>query len=136
MAESIAQRMRSLSDKGDARHLELLFNAILADITAVRSAIAGILVGSTTHDFASLVDGAGESVDVTVTGAALGDRAIVSLGVDTVDMTLTADVTAADTVTVRLQNESGSTADLASTSVAVTVIPSSFAAPAALTTIS
>lgn len=85
---------------------------------------ATALTASVTHDFGSLVDGAGESVDVTVTGAALGDFVVgVSLGVDTTDATLTADVTAANTVTVRLQNESGATLNLASTTLRVWVMP-------------
>lgn len=78
--------------------------------------------GSATFDAGSLVDAAGTSTDVTATGAELGDFALVSLGVDTVDMVVTATVTAANTVTVRIQNESGSTVDLASTTVRVLVL--------------
>lgn len=81
------------------------------------------LTGSATHNFGNLVDAAGESVDVTVTGAVLGDFAVASLGVDSADLTVTANVTAADTVTVRAQNESGGAVDLASTTVRVWVMP-------------
>jgi hypothetical protein len=81
-----------------------------------------LLTGSKTHDFGSLADGAGESTDVTVTGAAIGDFAFASLGVDSVDMVVDATVTAADTVTVRAQNESGSTADLTGAPVSVAVM--------------
>jgi hypothetical protein len=70
--------------------------------------------GSKTHDFGSLVDGAGETTTVTVTGAALGDFAEASLSIDIQGMTMTAWVSAADTVSVRLQNETGGTIDLAS----------------------
>jgi hypothetical protein len=73
------------------------------------------LSGSKTHDFGSLADGAGETTTVTVTGAALGDFVEgVSLSVDLQGMTLTGYVSAADTVSVRLQNESGSPVDLSS----------------------
>ena len=84
-------------------------------------AIKGISVASETHDFGSLVDGAGETGSITVIGAALGDFVLVSAAVDLVDMTLTGYVQSANTVEYRLQNESGSTADLASTTVSVLV---------------
>ena len=79
-------------------------------------------VGSATWDAASLVDGAGETKSVTVTGAAIGDFVLASMGVDLVDMTMTAYVQAADTVEVRIQNESTATVDLASTTLKVLVI--------------
>jgi len=70
---------------------------------------ASILNGSKTHNFGSLADGAGETTTVTVTGAVLGDFVEgVSLSVDLQGMTLTGYVSAADTASVRLQNESGS----------------------------
>lgn len=83
--------------------------------------IKGISLASETHNFGSLVDAAGETGSITVVGAALGDFVLVSVGVDLVDMTCTGYVQAADTVEYRLQNESGSTADLASTTVSVLV---------------
>ena len=75
-----------------------------------------------THDFGSLADGAGETLSISVPGAAIGDTVMVSAGVDISDMTLTAYVQAADTVEVRLQNESGGVLDLASTTVRVCVL--------------
>lgn len=93
-----------------------------ADDTAGRLAsLSGILTGSKTHDYGSLVDGAGESTTVTVTGAALGDWCLATIDLDLQEMTMTAYVSAADTVEVRLQNESGSTVDLASTTLRVLV---------------
>lgn len=81
------------------------------------------LFGSKTHDFANLVDGAGEDTDVTVVGAALGDFALASLlGDDTEGLLVTAQVTAADTVTVRVQNESTGALNMVSTTLAATVI--------------
>lgn len=85
-------------------------------------AVKEIIYGSGTVDFGSLVDAAGETASITVPGVALGDIVLgVSLGVDLVDMTLTAYVQAANTVELRLQNESGSTADLASTTARVLI---------------
>lgn len=111
-----------------------LLTAMLADYTAIRAVLAGVLSGSATYDTASLADGAGATTTVTVTGAALGDFVLVSLGVDLQGITVTGYVSAADTVSVRIQNESGGTIDLASTTIRARVIPqASFAAPAALT---
>jgi hypothetical protein len=81
----------------------------------------GVLAASVTHDFASLVDAAGESRDVTVAGAALGDFAIASLSVDGQSMLLTAAVETDDTVRVRLQNETGGTINLAEAKLRVAV---------------
>lgn len=115
--------------------LEAILDSLLTDITAIRTVLGGVLSGSTTWDVGNLADGAGESKDVTVTGAALGDFVVASLGVDIQGMVISAAVKAADTVTVRIQNESGGAVDLASTTLRVRVIPqASFAAPAALTT--
>lgn len=72
------------------------------------------LSGSATYNPASLADGAGATTTVTVTGALLGDFAEVSFSLDLQGITLTAWVSAADTVSVRFQNESGGTLDLAS----------------------
>lgn len=67
-----------------------------------------------TVDPASLADAAGASTDVTVTGAALGDFVLLGPGVDVADVTVSAFVTAANTVTIRVQNESGGAVNLAS----------------------
>jgi hypothetical protein len=73
------------------------------------------LEGSVVWNPASLADGAGEtSAAITVTGAALGDLVVVGPGVDTQGMMVFGWVSAADTVYIRLQNESGGTLDLAS----------------------
>lgn len=80
------------------------------------------LTGSKTHDFASVADGAKASTTVTVTGAALGDFVVaVSLGVSQAGVLLTGYVSAADTVTVDLHNETGGAVDLASTTLRVLV---------------
>lgn len=70
--------------------------------------------GSATYDPPSLVDGATTTTTVTVTGAALGDFAIASFSLSLQGIIVTAYVSAADTVTVIFQNETGGTIDLAS----------------------
>ena len=84
--------------------------------------VKGLIYGSGTLNVASLVDAAGETDTIVVNGVALGDMVIgVSFGVDISGMTVTAYVDAANSVTVRIQNESGGTLDLASTTVRVLV---------------
>lgn len=71
--------------------------------------------GSKTQDWASIGDASTASTTVTVTGAAMGDFAQASMDVALpAGLTLSASVTAADTVTVTLTNRTGSTQDPAS----------------------
>lgn len=115
--------------------LESALDSLLTDITNVRAKLGGVLSGSATYDPPSLIDAAGTSTTVTVTGAALGDFALASFSLDLQGITVTAYVSATDTVTVRFQNESGGTLDLASGTLRVRVLPqATFAAPAALGT--
>lgn len=89
------------------------FRSVYSQIRAVKL---------TTADIASLADGVGANEDVTITGLALYDQVIgISLGVSTAGITVTGDVTAANTLRIRFQNESGGTLDLASTTVYVTI---------------
>ena len=81
-------------------------------------------VASETKDWGSLSDAATETAeDITVTGAQLGDFVLVSMSIDTADLLLNGTVTAADTVTVTINNESGGTVNLASATLYVMVIP-------------
>ena len=81
------------------------------------------LEGSATWNPGSLSDGAGEtSSSITVTGAALGDFAICSAPYDLQGISCNAYVDAANSVKIRLQNETGSTIDLASGTWKVKVI--------------
>jgi riboflavin synthase alpha subunit len=76
-----------------------------------------------TLDAGSLVDGAGETDDVTVPGVALGDMVIgASLAVDLVGLTVTGYVSAANTVKFRIQNESGSTVNLLSATMDIVIV--------------
>lgn len=73
------------------------------------------MVFTATHDFASLVDGAGETAEITgCNGAALGDPVSVGFSLDLQDMLLTGYVSAANVIQVRLQNESTATVNLGS----------------------
>lgn len=82
-----------------------------------------VLQGSATWDPGSIATAAEAVVEVTVAGAALGDFAVASLSIDVADLTLTACVTAANTVTVQLSNVTGGAIDLASSTVSVRVFP-------------
>lgn len=73
-----------------------------------------VLTGSAVFNPASLIDAAGETTTVAVTGAALGDSAEASFSLDTAGITITAWVSAANVVSVRFQNETGGTLDIAS----------------------
>jgi hypothetical protein len=84
----------------------------------------GSLTGNVAHNLGSLADGAGESFDITVTGADLGDLAIASCLLDVQEMIVTANVRAANTVEVHVQNETTGTIDLANTSWKARVWPS------------
>jgi hypothetical protein len=77
--------------------------------------------GSATWDAGSIADGDEEAKEVTVTGAALGDQAVASLSIDIADLVLNAQVTAANTVTCILANNTGGAIDLASATVYVRV---------------
>ncbi|MDC9825676.1 hypothetical protein PRN20_18230 [Devosia sp. ZB163] len=72
------------------------------------------LQGTATYDPASLADGAGATTTVTVPGAALGDMAAASFSLATSGILITAWVSAANTVSVRFQNESGGALDIGS----------------------
>jgi len=87
------------------------------------SRLSGFPLVSVTQDWASTADDAIATVEVTVPGASLGDFVMVSMDVDLADMILTAAVTAANTVTVLLDNVSTGTVNLASGTLRVRVVP-------------
>lgn len=73
------------------------------------------LTGTATVDWPSVADGAMASQTVTVTGCAIGDIAEATMSVAIpAGVQITANVTAANTVTVTLVNRSGAAVDLAS----------------------
>lgn len=77
-----------------------------------------------TLDLGDAATGSGTfaSADVTVNGAALGDFVLVSMGVDTVDTAVVGAVTAANTVTVTVLNNTTGAVNLASTTVRIAVL--------------
>ena len=77
---------------------------------------------SVTWDPASILDTDEVAVEVTVPGAVLGDFAFASFDVDVADLQLSADVTAANTVTCVLSNSTGGAVDLASGTLRVKVV--------------
>ena len=79
------------------------------------------LNASAVYDPPSLADGAGATTTVALSGAELSDFARAAFSLDLQGITLTAWVSAADTVSVRFQNESGGTLDLASGTLRVNV---------------
>lgn len=112
---SIKQRVNTMSSRMDQQALL----PILAALPLVQ-----VLTGSAVFDPASLIDGAGATTTVIVTGAALGDYVpFCSFSLDLQGITVTAWVSAANTVSVRLQNETGGTLDLASGTLRVGVVP-------------
>jgi len=99
----------------------LQINKIVTDLETLRQGMAEFS-GSATWDPGSIADGDEEVKEITVTGVALGDFVTgVSFSLDVADLTLTAQVTAADTVTAQLCNNTGGAIDLASGTVYVRV---------------
>ena len=85
-----------------------------------------VYTSASTVNPASIAAGAELGVDVTVTGAALGDFALAAIGVDVVDLNVSAQVTAANTVTVTLGNATAGAIDLASSTWNVVVLHQDF----------
>jgi hypothetical protein len=135
MAESITKRLASVVDRNNQSSLKRLFASVLDDLTAIRTPTAGVLSGSATFDPASLATNTGATTTVSVSGAAVGDFVLASFSADLQGITLSGYVSASNTVSVRFQNGTAGTIDLASGTVRVRVLPqASFAAPAALST--
>ena len=82
-----------------------------------------LLQGSVAWDADAIDDGNEEAKEVTITGAALGDFVLASLSIDVADLSLSAAVTAADTVTFVLSNNTGAGVDLAAATSYALVIP-------------
>ncbi len=94
-------------------------NRIAGPTTAFDDNVSTVppLCGLVTWNPASLVDAAGEtSPNITVLGAALGDAVEVYPPYSMQGFVFCGYVSATDTVVIRIQNESGSTVDLASDS--------------------
>ncbi len=80
-------------------------------------------VVTATLDTDNLADAAGVSDTVAVPGVALGDIVLgFSFGVNLSGMTVTSYVSAADSVVIRVQNESGGAVNLASTTIRLVIV--------------
>ena len=96
---------------------------VIANLASgVRQSVRGELIGSSVYDAPSLTPGGVVVITVTVIGARFGDFATASLDVDVSGLTIYAWVSGNNVVSVRLKNESGSTIDLASTTIQAMVI--------------
>lgn len=89
------------------------FSALFKDVITYR--------GSLNLGDAATGSGTFASSDVTVRGAELGDFVLVSLAIDTVDTVVAAAVTAADTVTVTVLNNTAGAVNLADAAVRIVV---------------
>lgn len=99
-----------------------LSTAELADInTTLSTAFPVPLSGSATWDPSSLTTLTQTSTTITVSGAALGNRVMVSFSLDLQGQTLTAYCSAANTITVVLFNSTSGTLNLASGTLQVRV---------------
>ncbi len=81
------------------------------------------LAGSASWNPADLATADITSTTVTVAGARVGDFALASLGTDILDLMLDAQVTAANTVTVILENHTGGNINLGDSMLRVQVFP-------------
>ena len=80
---------------------------------------------SATLNADDLADGAGDTDTVAVPGVALGDMVLsASLAVDVAGLIVTAYVSAANTVSIRFQNETGGSVNLASATLRLVVVRS------------
>lgn len=80
------------------------------------------LEAEATWNPAEIADAGFEAKDISLSGAALGDFVIASFSLDLEDMILSASVTAANTVTAVLVNNTGGAVDLASGTVRVRIM--------------
>jgi hypothetical protein len=84
--------------------------------------LGSVIEGSASYNPPDLADGVGDTTTVTATGAALGDFVdAVSFGLDLQGVQLHGWVSAADTVSVRFQNETGGSVNLAGDTIRVRV---------------
>lgn len=122
-ATPAANKVRVYSkDDGGGNTLLVAKFATGSEVRLGKQGAAASLTGTATYDPANLVDGAGVTTTVTVTGAALGDLVVVSFSLDLQGILLTGYVSSANTVSVRFQNETGGAIDLASGTISAKVI--------------
>lgn len=83
-----------------------------------------IVYSDNAFDPANVATGSGTmaAVDITVTGAALGDLCLVTFNLDATDVVFTASVTAANTVTVVILNNTAGAVNLAAGKLVIYVL--------------
>ena len=96
--------------------MELVAGAAGAAIRNISPSPFGV---AQTWNPASIANGASESLAVTVAGVGFGMICYASFGISTSGMTLTASVSAANTITATLSNNTGGAVDLASSTLTV-----------------
>jgi len=74
---------------------------------------AKALSGSKTWNPSAIADGDEEALEISVSGAALGDFVLSSINVDMLDCVLRGAVTAADVVTLVIANNTGGAINIA-----------------------
>ena len=84
-----------------------------------------VLAASKAQNLAEIADGDEEAFEITCTGAALGDIVLgCSSSLDIIDLGVTAQVTAANTITVTVLNNSGGALNLGEATFRALVLPS------------
>jgi hypothetical protein len=98
--------------------------SVLRNRLQFQAAFCEVITYTAAFDAANAATGSGTfaSSDVTVPGAELGDFVIASLAVDTVDTAVVAAVTAANTVTVTVLNNTAGAVNLASATLRLAVL--------------
>lgn len=98
--------------------IEASLRQIIAAINTLNTSISNAFplpsTSSATWNPPNLASGSSESTTVTVAGASLGQRCTASFSLDLQGLTLSCNVSSANTVTVVLGNLTGGAVDLAS----------------------
>ena len=91
-------------------------------VGATGATLSAVLLGSSSLNFPSIASTASADLTITVTGAAVGDEVAMALpAAPTAGLVFNAFVSAADTVTIRASNITGSPVDAAAATYSVLV---------------
>lgn len=113
----------AIKDPAAKRFCELLLAQLQRNHNHTRNDILSMqMEASAAWNPGSVANGAEEAVDVTLRGAQPGDYALGSFSSDVADLVLDAQVTAANTVTCVLANNTGAAVDLGAGTVHVRVM--------------
>lgn len=124
-AAPAANKVRLYAKDDGSGNTELIARfATGTDIAVTKQGSSASLTGTVVYDPASLADGTGVTTTVTVTGAVLGDLVVASFSLDLQGIIMTSYVSAADTVSVRFQNETAGVIDLGNGTITAKVLRS------------